>query len=94
MRKKIINQTTRAMGEITTLYEPDIILKEMELEITTKKYLKRVTFRNVGNANPGAAIQFTIEEYNKATNRTRYISFSVPLCMAEAFIEHLKTVQP
>lgn len=50
---------------------------------------KEIKFRNVGSKNEESAIQFEIEEYKNKTNRRRQINFSIPLVMAEIFIERI-----
>lgn len=79
--------------ETSTVYEPEAGSNEMELVIDYDKSLTRVRFRNVGDRNEAAAIQFSISEYNRDTNRTKHISFSVPQPLAELFLSHLNTVK-
>lgn len=79
--------------ETTTLYEPDAGSNEMEMVIDYDKHLTRVRFRNVGAGNESAAIQFSISEYNRDTNRTKHLSFSVPEPLVQLFLSHLNTVK-
>jgi hypothetical protein len=79
--------------ETTTMFEPDKGSNEMEIVIEDEKNLKRIRFRNVGDGNQSAAIQFSMSEYNRDTNRTKHFSFSIPQVLAELFLSHLNIVK-
>jgi len=76
--------------EENAIYTPDPGSNEVELTISNNRTFTRVKFRNVGEGNPDAAIQFSISEYNKRTDRTKHLSFSVPQELAHLFINHLQ----
>lgn len=77
-------------GTITEFYKEEndkevaFIINDGDDKRTTVKY------RNVGDKNKEASIQFNIEKYNYKTNRTTDISFSIPYEMADLFINNLK----
>lgn len=48
---------------------------------------KTIEFRNVGEVNPDAQIQFIIQEYRIVSNRTTSVSFSIPAAAVDYFIE-------
>lgn len=66
---------------------------EQELEIVDRDKKQNIHFRNVGARNKNSSIQFVIEEYNKGTNRTKYVNFSIPLEIVSDFLEHLSTTR-
>lgn len=74
-------------GEETNFYNE----KEYTIiEIVTRETKKQIAFRNVGDKNPGSALQFSISEYSYKTNRTKLVSFSIPLELSKLFIDSLQ----
>jgi len=65
--------------------EQRLIIKELTI-------VKKVCYRRVPT-NKESAIQFTIETFNKKTNRTKVESFSLPESFCEQFLNHLKPAQ-
>lgn len=65
---------------------------DMDILIGNKEVLKTVSFRNVGTLNVESSIQFTVQEFSRGTNRTKFISFSIPFELVEDFIKHLQTI--
>jgi hypothetical protein len=92
--KKAMNQ----LNPIATYFSPDEKTElfeaeygNMELVIRSRKAVTKVTFRNVGQDNKDSAIQFYIKESPVGTTRgrTKTASFSVPLPLAQLFIDHI-----
>ncbi|MCP4131929.1 MAG: hypothetical protein GY754_13205 [bacterium] len=52
----------------------------------------KVEFRNVGDEDTDATLQFVVEEYCTETNETNAISFSVPAEFSDLFISSLRKV--
>jgi len=61
------------------------------IEIVTDKYKKEIRFRNVGEKNNEASIQFNITEYTFKTNRSKHTSFDIPLPLVDLFISKIKS---
>jgi hypothetical protein len=79
-------------GTTIELYKPGAHdCGSSKLKIIDRKKITEVEFRNVGQINQEAMIQFTIEERNRESGRTKLVSFSVPAVMADAFITMLST---
>lgn len=74
------------LHETTNIYVKD---DYTIIEIIDRKTKKEIKFRNVEDRNPECSIQFSVDEYSYATNRTKSISFSIPYSLSELFIKNL-----
>lgn len=81
---------TRDHKEENVIYTPEPGSNDVKITVSNSKRFTTIKFRNVGEGNPDAAIQFSVSEYNRDTNRTKHLSFSIPQQLAHLFIAHLQ----
>lgn len=86
-------------NKTTSVYAPNDMGETeiiVETEDCSKPTRKSIKFRNVGEGNPGAMIQFQVSERtwygeDKTRSRENTIYFSIPAFMAEEFIKAVST---
>lgn len=77
-------------GEVSTLHTAtDGVNPDHKFESSCSKYLTEVFFRRVKRDD--SAIQINVRQYNKLSNRTKFICFSIPENMCDLFLELLKS---
>lgn len=91
----LIDNTTKTFygtgwnkGTVIEAYQSEAD-RETIFVINDGKKRTEVKYRNVGDKNAEASIQFSGETYNHETNRTNGFSFSIPLEMADIFMKGL-----
>lgn len=89
MQQKLLKEVPMPTTASNFLLYSENIYKEEEIIIDNEKVRKTVVYRNVSDKNRESAIQFVVQEYNKKTNRSKIIYFSIPYEAMALFIEHI-----